>query len=190
MKNLSKLKLLLSDTLFPLRGVCPVWRRENLSFYRENGFTLIELLVVVLIIGILAGIALPQYRKAVDKTRFAEIQLIARDLYQANIRYQLANGGSDLVLYDKLDIGAPSGFVYDEGTSTWKKGTVKPVKIFMPNAQNIYVYWYPSGKDMNLSISLAAPYRGVRCSYHNDDYVKGLCESAGATADNGYFLIK
>jgi len=59
---------------------------------KNKGFTLIEMLVVVLIIGILAGIALPQYRKAVVKSKLAEVDLAVGAAKQ-NIRTYLdANG--------------------------------------------------------------------------------------------------
>jgi prepilin-type N-terminal cleavage/methylation domain-containing protein len=62
------------------------------SIKNKKAFTLIEMLVVVLIIGILAAIALPQYRKAVERSRAAEIQTLMRALYTAEQEYQLITG--------------------------------------------------------------------------------------------------
>lgn len=72
----------------------------------NKAFTLIELLVVVLIIGILAAVALPQYQKAVVKSRTAQLYTAINSLGTAVHSYALANGEWP-VSFDELDIDFP-----------------------------------------------------------------------------------
>ncbi len=59
----------------------------------DRGFTLIELLVVITIIGILASIALPNYIKAKDKAREAEVKANVHAIQIALERYAVDHGG-------------------------------------------------------------------------------------------------
>ncbi len=65
---------------------------QGLSNKNTHGFTLIELLVVVLIIGILAAIALPQYQRAVEKSRLAEALQNAKLIQECFDWYQMEHG--------------------------------------------------------------------------------------------------
>ena len=83
---------------------------------KYNGFTLIELLVVVLIIGILAAIALPQYNKAVEKSRLAEAFTMI-DAVQKSIDLYVMENGYDFYEF----IGHP-----------WTSGVEVPFSVIEP----------------------------------------------------------
>ena len=86
-----------------------------------GGFTLIELLVVVLIVGILAAVALPQYNKAVNKAKTTELFTFIDALDKALHHYYLENGdyGKELdrIYLDSLDIQLPplKNWAFSEG---------------------------------------------------------------------------
>ncbi len=62
------------------------------ALYNSKAFTLIELLVVVLIVGILAAVALPQYQKAVEKTRLTELVHEINIIKKISALHLLENG--------------------------------------------------------------------------------------------------
>ena len=80
-----------------------------------KGFTLIELLVVVLIIGILAAIAVPQYQKAAEKSRATQALTLINTLVQAQKAYYLAHG-EYATKFEQLDVAIPL-----TGNTPWHK---------------------------------------------------------------------
>jgi prepilin-type N-terminal cleavage/methylation domain-containing protein len=76
--------------------------------FTKKAFTLIELLVVVLIIGILAAIALPQYQKSIEKTRAVQLKTLVKNVAEAQERYSLATG-SYATAFSQLDIDIDNG---------------------------------------------------------------------------------
>ena len=83
----------------------------------NKGFTLIELLVVVLILGILAAMAMPQYFKAVERSRMSEAVSLMASIAQAQQRkYMQINKYTKE--YKSLDV-APKGAA---GTTYCTKG--------------------------------------------------------------------
>ena len=84
----------------------------------KKGFTLIELLVVVLIIGILAAMAMPQYFKAVERSRMTEADTLLGSIAQSQ-RRKFLQTNRFAQNYKALDVSPKDS----NGTTYYTKGT-------------------------------------------------------------------
>ncbi|WP_428058479.1 type IV pilin protein [Candidatus Avelusimicrobium faecicola] len=132
-------------------------KNRNLQYFwrKKQGFTLIELLVVVLIIGVLAAMALPQYRVAVGMSRASTMYAFMRGVDQAQQAFYMANNRY-ATTFDSLSVGIPPGFTKtDEKTIT--NGQTRCYIMTSQGNRNISIKCY-----INPSINLE--------KYHKDNF--------------------
>ena len=122
--------------------------------HNKQAFTLIELLVVVLIIGILAAVAMPQYQKAVEKTRLTEALILGKHIQQLEQIYYLANGtytnsfielGLDIPAKHNVIPSVPHQLNSDRGPSHF---TLEADD----NNKRVIYYCYISGNSLDLAL--------------------------------------
>ena len=104
------------------------------------GFTLLELLVVVVIIGILAAIALPQYRKAVARAELTQIINSVKSITNSQERYYLIYGAYAANLQG-LDIDISNQVMCDISHKNWVNCYNGHLRIAHYYADSSEKYW-------------------------------------------------
>jgi len=151
----------------------------------KQAFTLIELLVVVLIIGILAAVALPQYQLAVAKSRYATLKGLVKAIVQAQEVYYLANG-KYTIKFSALDIQMPGDQL---STSTDSYYHYKWGRCQILGDQGVYCHHDLANIRYGIYFKHSEIYAGMqRCSAvdGNDPMTNRICQADSGLAQPTY----
>ncbi len=174
--------------------------QQTFPAHQNAGFTLIELLVVVLIIGILSAVALPQYTKAVEKSRSAQALTLLRSFYEAQQVYYLANGVYASKIDDlDLDISWTGNTKWYSGATDTKSNGEWSLQI-NPAWKGVYVgringaykgvgfYTVYDSNDANGGkiICMERTASGLSYSGEQGSYCKNIMNGPYWRQDNGY----
>ena len=159
-------------------------QHDVLFYHGAKAFTLIELLVVVLIIGILAAVAVPQYKKAVYKSRFAKLELLAKEYVQAAQAYRLATGEWPAE-FDVLAIN-PTGTVAKPTGNDCRKinDMFCCLGPGISNYQNAHISCGLSNKSLFYEQHLSNSY-GFCAAQKDDSIANSVCASRGDFVASG-----
>ena len=154
---------------------------------RNGGFTLLELLVVVLIIGILAAVALPQYQTAVLKSRAAEMLLLGKAVQSAQKVYYMANGtlSADLTA---LDIALPAGFEVDAQNPSLALRRAERVKQGVEiELDNEKVRVRTQDRKLSYYFFINQNEGAVYCTAQEGNAWEKVCKSQGTFGGSGWY---
>lgn len=162
---------------------------------QQRGFTLIELLVVITIIGILAAIALPNYIKAKDKAKEAEVKANCHTIQIALERYATDHSGAypNYLLGGDTrgwDIRSGCRAITNPGGGDNNDNAEEPTRD--PLIHFAYVYSYPDNPfiDAGEGITSIIPWTGASLYYGDGDIRFGWTgEVMGNCLDDPRFLF-